>query len=417
MPRATCASDGPLSKRTSRFAVGPAPAFYLLIGLFVVSRVAMGYLAVDRPHYEGQTYITGDVTVYRSWANTVEQGGGAYTEAKVQYPPGSLPFILAPGIGSPDKHSYLVRFVVMMAAVDLLGFVALYFLARRHGSSAGMWVWAVALPALGPILFDRIDLPPAAATMWGLLAADSGAWLAAGAWFGFAAAAKLYPVLLLPELVAFARSRWKVVAGFAALIAVALLPFAGDLAALSASVLGYHSARGIQVESDWGLALLFAAHFGYHVSVVYDFGSFNVVTVVSDELKRLAEGASVLATALGTLIAWGKRRSGAGVMAGLMFGMLALVMTTGTVLSPQYLVWLAALGSVAVTLDRRFLLPVLLLVPMGALTQEVYPFFYADLLRAHLGQLVILAVRNGLLVTAAAWAIGLSILAQRNPLR
>lgn len=106
-----------------------------------------------------------------------------------------------------------------------------------------------------------------------------------------------------------------------------------------------------------------------------------------------------------------------GVMAGLMFGTLALVMTTGTVLSPQYLVWLAALGSVAVTLDRRFLLPVLLLVPMGALTQEVYPFFYADLLRAQLGQLVILAVRNGVLVTAAAWAIGLSILAQRNPLR
>jgi hypothetical protein len=369
-----------------------------------VTRIVMGFLAVDRAHYEGQTYITGDVELYRLWATQIHDPASAYGSAKVQYPPGSLPFIVAPGIGHPNEGDYLVRFVAMMAAVDLLGAAVLYRLGRRYLSTAGLWVWTLALPALGPIVFDRVDLPPAVATILGLGAADSGALVAAGAWFGFATVAKLYPILLVPQLITFASSRPKVALGFSAVVVASVVAFAGDLGALWSSVLGYHSARGVQVESDWGLALLFAAHGGYQATVVYDFGSFNVITAVSDTLKRMAEGLSILVTLAGAVTAWSRRRSGTAALAGIMFSTLGFVMATGTVLSPQYLIWLSALGAVAATVDGRLLRPALLLVPTGILTQIVYPFLYGDLLAAHTPELIMLAARNGLLVIASGWA-------------
>ena len=370
----------------------------------------MAYLAADRNHYQGQTYVTGDVSLYASWADPILHGDRrTYEDVKVQYPPGSLPFMLLPDVGSPGPSGYLVRFVVEMVLVGLAAFGGLYLLARRYASAAGMWIWALALPALGPIVYDRVDLPPAAATIWGLAAFDSGALPAAGAWFGFATAAKLYPVLLVPQLVAAARRRAPVLAGFFVLVAAAVLPFVTELRSLWSSVLGYHSARGIQAESNWGLALLFASHAGHPTRVVYEFGSFNVLSPASEVLKRASEAASIAAVAGGAAVAWLRRAAGAGTLAGTMFGTLALVMSTGTVLSPQYLVWLMALGAVAATADRRFLLPAALIVPMGALSQEIYPFFYGDLLTAHPRELVILAVRNGLLLASAGWALAVAL--------
>jgi hypothetical protein len=387
----------------------------LPLGVVVaVSRLALLWLAAHPELYGGPAAdVTNEVGLYAGWAEQLlGEGRHPYVDVGIEYPPLVLPFVLAPRLLA-GLVGYPSAYVALMLVLDLAGLAGLLLTARRGGSRVGPWLWAVGVPLVGPILYVRLDLIPAVATIWAVERASAGGWAGTGGWLGLGAAAKIYPGLLLPAAVVAAPRRWLTTAAAAAAGGVALLPFADALPAVVQSVLGYHGQRGIQVESLWGAGLLVAQGLGYDVEVGYDFGAFHVASGVSPLLDAVGLALALLAVGAGTAAAARVPRGDAGRLAGVLFATLAATMAVGTVLSPQFLVWLVALAGAAtsftVSAVRR---PALLVLVVAALTQLLYPYLYDPLLRGEAVAVGLLVARNLLLLALAAAAL---VAAGRRP--
>ncbi|MGI9022931.1 MAG: glycosyltransferase 87 family protein [Acidimicrobiales bacterium] len=378
----------------------------LLLFVFVATRAAGAWVADHPEHYNGGLYttITFDPTLYEDWAHQVYHGATPYGEVKIEYPPGSLPFMILP-VPKSAGHAYLPRFIAVMLAVDVAGMAGLLVIARRTRSWWGPWTWTLLVPMLGPIAYTRLDLVPAVTIIWALERAQARGWFGAGGWLGFGAVAKIYPGLLVPLLLAARwRWRWRILAGAVSVFVVCLLPFVGSLPGLWDSVVGYHTQRGLQIESTWGVALLASGQLGHTVLPVIDHGSWNTVGAGSSTLKAISVVMSVSVLATGIWLAAKRVRPDS--MAGLsavMFGTLALTLAVGTVFSPQFMLLLCALGAGAASFAAREVrVPLVLLGAANVLSQLVYPLHYNGLLANNLLPVTAVIVRNAMVL-----AIGL----------
>jgi len=82
-----------------------------------------------------------------------------------------------------------------------------------------------------------------------------------------------------------------------------------------------------------------------------------------------------------------------------MFATLALVLGVGTVFSPQFMILLSALGSVAASVAwRQVRVALVLLGVANVLSQVVYPFHYDGLLANHALPVATVALRNALVL-------------------
>lgn len=383
----------------------------LLLALFVVTRAGGAWLANHPEEYRpGWVPVSGDVDLYERWATqVVRDGGTAYEDVEIEYPPGNLPFVFLP-LAAPDGDSYRSWFIGLMVLVDGAGLLGLIVIARRTGSWWGPWLWTLLIPMLGPITWWRLDLVPAVATIWALERMQAKGWFGAGALLGFGAVTKVYPGFLL--LVAVAR-RWRsrLALGAVTAVVLAVLPFAGVLGGLWDSVVGYHTQRGLQVESTWSAALLVASHHGRPATIVNEHGAFHTHATGAEPLKTASSALSV-----GTLAAaaWLARRRGRhdsfAELVAILFGTLAVLLAVGSVFSPQFMLWLSALGAVAASVAARALrVPLVLLSVATLLTQVLFPFQYASLLLYEAGPLGVLIARNvcvgliGVFVFQAVW--------------
>ena len=371
---------------------------WLLVALFVATRVPMIFFAAQPDAYDYNGIVpASDVRLYEGWsAQMIDEGFGAYSEVRIEYPPGSLPFMLGPQVINGD-FSYLTVFVLAMVAIDSAGLLGVMLIARRWGSMLGPFVWILAVAALGPIAYLRLDLVPAVATLWAFERASADDWMGAGGWMGVGAIAKLYPFLFVPAGLILATRRWRFLAATAGVFVAPLVPLIGSIGAVASSVLGYHADRGIQVESLCGGILFIAQRTGAEAGVGYSFGALHFGGPLSETLKPLATVASLLALALGTGIAWliRKRREPGKAFPETCFVVLALSLTTGTVFSPQFLLWLIAIGAVVGCIpDSRLRAFAIALIPVALITHALFPFFYTRLLYAQTLPLTMLWVRN-----------------------
>jgi hypothetical protein len=353
----------------------------ILICAFLASRVLNVSLAYLPRNY-GAGF--GDLQKYQTWSTAiVEDKLDPYTDVAIEYPPGVLPFLGAARLVPFGGSEYGEKFIWVMALLDIAGFVGVMLLARRWGSSLGPWVWITAILLLGPIVYLRLDLIPAVATVWAIQRASVGRWGGAGGWLGFGAIAKVYPAFLLLPAFEVAPRFKRLLGGAAIAAAVFVLPIvaAGSWRGLLIDVFGYHSQRGIHVESTWGFLLLTASEFGYEMYPNLQFGAQEVVSGMSDVLKTVGVAGSFATLFLGWW-AVGRyvRRGDVAFLAAGMFGMLALLLFLGTVFSPQFGVWLIALGAAALShpLTTRLRWSLLSVLPIALLTQIVFPFTIGD---------------------------------------
>ncbi len=359
----------------------------------------------------------GDLRKYEQWAKIlVGNQLNAYSEVSIEYPPGILPFLVATeSIRFPGTDFYHT-FVWVMLLLDVAGFIGVLLLHRRWRSTLGAWVWIAAVPLLGPIVYLRLDLIPAVATIWAMERASVGHWGAAGGWFGFGAVAKVYPAfLILPALEVVPRYR-RFLLGLVAISALFIFPFvlSGAGSDLARDVLGYHSHRGVHVESTWGFLLLLATKFGYSMYPNFQFGANEAISGVSDILKTVGSYSSLAALIVGWRAVARYVDTGAlPLLAAGMFGLLSLLMFFGTVFSPQFVVWLIPLSAVALShpLDRRLRWPLLSITLIAVLTHLVFPLTIDDVLapfyvgRFETGSdagLIVLGVRNFMVFLAGA---------------
>lgn len=365
----------------------PAAAVAWLVAFLVTRAPAVALTLHPTLYGAAVSDPTGDVARYAGWvAAIVGDGHAAYVDVDIEYPPGVLPFVLLPGLLRGGELSVPV-FVGLLVLVDLAGLAALVVTGRRGGGRGGAVTWLVLPPLLGAVLYGRLDLLPAVGLLLGLERARAGRWATAGVWMGLATAAKLVPVLVLPLVAVAAHRHWPRVAGGAALgLAAACLPHLARADAVWHDVVGYHVGRALHLESTWGSVLNLRRVAGGPHDVVYDHAAFGIAGPGAAAALAWSAVLGVAVPVLVTAVArvrWRDDRWRARAELPLAAtAMTALLLAAGPVLSPQYVVWLLAVGALAVTATPRaawWLAPLLSLVTV--LTVAGYPFGF-DQLRA-----------------------------------
>jgi hypothetical protein len=413
-------SERPLGRRASVVLV--ALALAVLVAATEVAR---------RP---ADAIAGSDVTVFAGYGSRVLDGEVPYRDFRMEYPPvAALMFalpatpILAGGStegasweppNEPARRYYRgFTFLVLLLMGAIVVLTALSMTALRR-SARGV-VLALTLVALSPLvlerlLLERFDAWPAALTAAAVSAAVHDRLRLGGALIGLGVAAKIYPALLLPVLAIVALRRHgsreaMLVAGAAVGAAAAVfLPFA--IASLSGT---WDSARiqfqgGLQIESLAGSVLVLSSHVlgvptPSELSTQGAGGGLIRIDLAGPGVGPTETVMHVLVLVALVVLWAGLFRSKGDPREDLVryaAATIATVLVLGTVLSPQYVVWLIPL--VPLVRGHRGFVAVLALTVALVLTDVWIPGTYLEYQEdLALGPASVLLARNLALVALA----------------
>lgn len=295
-----------------------------------------------------------------------------------------IPFSLA--LVAP-AYWYQVAFALVMILVA--AFVYALLARYRSRKAAIAFAFYIVVGGWGTAA-GRFDLVPSALTLIAVLYAVRSKWNWAFAFLALATLFKFYPlVLLLPFLLAQQmQSRekwtsWRRLLPLGSFVIVCVVVMGVSLALSVEGTLGpfsYFENRPIQVESAAASLLWICSVLGYHLNFVHTYGSLNVITPVDIVASLLVTVLLVLGLGYTYWLQWrGKLDLATSTLLTLL-----IVMFTGKVFSPQYLIWVAPLVAYVGESDWRWLLSWGLL---SALTTYIYPHLYletTDLIRVPL---------------------------------
>jgi hypothetical protein len=425
------------------------PSLRAFIGL-VGAALALLVVALALTTRPAESIAGSDVTVYATYGTKMVDGALPYRDFAMEYPPGAAVMFVLPATatvagGSTDGVSwtplnaagrrYYRGFeslvVLLMAAIVVLTALTLRAMARPTRTVLlSLAVVALSPLLIGEVLPERFDVWPAALTAAALAASVRERYRVGGTVLGLGAAAKIYPALLLPVLVIVALRRRGVreavfVAGAAVgAMAAVFVPF------LIASFSGtWRSLRiqftgGLQIESLASSVLVIASHVADKLSAPGLPESSDFTTRGAGggliRIDLIGPGVGLTTTVMNVLLpvalclVWVRLvRSRGDPREDLLryaAATLATALVLGTVLSPQYIVWLIPL--VALVGGRRGTAAILLFVIAAGLTNVWIPdkyFEYQEQLGA--GPASILLVRNlALLAIALVLLLGHGLL-------
>ena len=373
---------------------GPADAAGFRGRAFLVAGLAVAAFcaAFGALHYGFYTHsLLQDTPLYERYGDAMVHGGQIpYRDFAVEYPPGALPVFAAPSLlaRSGDFARYREVFEALMLAFGgvasaCVGVVLSLQRASMRRIAAGTLLAGLAPLALGPVVLSRFDLWPAMLTVGALAALVGERRRSAAVLLGCAIAAKLYPGVLLPLVVAyvFRRHGARAAAAFTGLaagaVAVWLVPFLAIApGGVWASVSG-QAARPLQIES-LGAAFLLAAHqaFGVPLAVVVSHGSDNLSGAGATALAGV-QGVLMPAAVVAIVIGFVRGEATPDRLLRFSAGAVCAFIALGKVLSPQYLIWM--IGLVPLVRGRRGAIAAALFTAAMVLTQLWFPQHYLEL--------------------------------------
>lgn len=297
--------------------------------VLVLVRVLVAAVLVAGPWTDDAAELDGwDVERFEAIAGAP---GRAWRDHPVEYPPGSVAVIaLVAGDGPVNTHR---RLAVAMLVLDLAVAAALTRFVDRRAAGAWLALGLLLLPA--PYL--RLDLLAAALALLAVVAVERRRPGLAGVALTAGAMVKVWPALLVAAWLA--ARHWRAVStalvtGAAA--ALAWLAWAGTDA--PAQVLGYRGATGWHVESGPGVL----AGFGDPGPAAIEQGAFRWGHA------GLPARLALLAVLAATVVAVVRRASPEPVTQHLAGATLvAALLVTSPLLSPQYLCWLLPFAALA----------------------------------------------------------------------
>jgi hypothetical protein len=310
-------------------------------------------------------------------AQAIKGGDLPYRDQQIEYPPLSVPVLVAPIYIDDSTQGFVDDFMWEMLAFDLAMIVLIALAlpgdAKRVLSALGVYTVGVVILSdvildaslidVGPLALQRFDLVPTLFVLASILARDrrrSATW---SGLLSVGVAIKAFPLFLYPVLLRGERNlRRVVVAGAIPLLlcAAAVLIMGDEFG----SAITYHTQRALQVES------LGASPF----EVAHVLGSSGITTVTGHGGFEIhASGATAarwVSVALGAvgylwlaIAGWRSRATNLQLVTAL----LAVMVVFAPVLSPQFLLWILPVSACAYGLGRE---NVILLVAI-VLTQIV----------------------------------------------
>jgi len=320
-----------------------------------------------------------------------------------------LPFSLP--LLAPFAWYQIVFALLMLAAAGLL-----YALLLRTQSRGAALAFAGYL-ALGSwaTAAGRFDLLPAGLTLGAVLLAGKARWTWAFALLALATLWKFYPVVLvvpfwLAQQAPLSGQRWTARARWSALALFVGLGTLVTLISLCLSVantlrpLSYFFNRPIQVESFPGTLIWFSSLAGHPTGYNMAYQSLNVVSSLTRSVSLLTTALEVAALAWTFWLQW---RGKLDLYAASLLTLLILI-ATGKVFSPQYLIWVTPLVALLGRAHWQWLLCWGLVC---ALTTFMFPLHYHSLQEIQQFYAII-CVRNLLLLGIACTLL---ISSQRRP--
>jgi hypothetical protein len=353
------------------------------------------------------------VSVYPYWLREGLDGEWLGIHAPWVYPLLAWAPILASGVAGPDALP-----LVWMLVVTALDAVAFGMLLRVPRGRLLAHTWLGLQLALGPVALGRIDTVAVAVSIIGVAVLRSGrsGWAAAaftaGAWM------KVWPgALYLALLIARRPRRWILAAG--AIVSAAVLGVAALLGSQQAlSFLLEQGDRGLQIEAVAATPAMWLVGAG-DAYVYYD-RQILTFQVDFDGVGRIAAlSTPVLVVAVLVLCALGalavRRDHGREAVVWLAVALVAAMIVTNKVGSPQFVLWLTVPALLLAELGaRRHWIGVGAVAAVALLTQLQYPWTYGWLVTGDPLAVLLLTARNLLHVGILAGAVWMLVRATRR---
>jgi hypothetical protein len=302
--------------------------------------------------------------------NTTE----AFRNLPFEYPLLSIvPFSL--GLIAPTAW-YQVAFALWMLLVAAIIYFILY--KTRSTGAAIAFAFYLVIGNWGSAA-ARFDVVPAALILGSVLLAARRKWSWAFTLLALATMFKFFPVLLVfPFLIAqqkqhsekwYSWRRWRALVLYCGICLMAtLLSFSLNIANTINPFL-YFFNRPIQVESTAATALWIGNVFGYPFKIVQSYGSVNILSALNGNIS-LSSSVCLAAGLLYTF--WLQWRGKLDIYTASMLTIL-IIIVTGKVFSPQYLIWIAPLVAFVGQANWKWLLA---WGSVGLLTTWIYPNMY-----------------------------------------
>jgi hypothetical protein len=271
---------------------------------------------------------------------------------------------------------YQVAFALWM----LLAAIILYLLIARFRSTSAaiafafylvLGAWATAL--------GRFDLIPAGLTLGAVILAARGRWKWAYAVLALATLFKFYPAILLPVfLIAqqkqlsgswLARKKWTGIGVFVGVCALVMLISLLLNVANTFVPFTYFFNRPIQIESFPANLLWFGKFFGYPVQYTFEYQSLDFASALAHKVSLLS---TFLLLAGLIYTCWLQWRGKLDIYTTSFLALLVLLIT-GKVFSPQYLMWVIPFVAFVGKGNWKWLLSWGLVC---ALTTFIFPYMY-----------------------------------------
>jgi hypothetical protein len=284
-----------------------------------------------------------------------------------------VPFSL--GLIGPSAW-YQVVFAIWMLVVAAI----IYFVIKKTRSTSAGIAFAIYLVLCGwALVAARFDLIPAGLTLGAVILAGRAKWKWAFSLLALATLFKIYPIVLaVPFLIAqqmqssdkwYSWRRWSALGVYVGICVVVTLISLGLNIANTLSPLVYFFGRPIQIESSPATLLWLGSFFGYPLQFVHTFGSVNVISPLSHSVSLLSSlclGGGLLFTF------WLQWRGKLDVYTASLLTVL-IIMITGKVFSPQYLMWVIPLLAFVGKVNWKWLITWGI---VGLLTIWIWPNMY-----------------------------------------
>ena len=339
-------------------------------------------------------WLFGDARFYENWGGWIAAHQIPYRDFQLEYPPGAIPTFVAPVylrkiFGYHGRYFTWLRIEILV--FSLIALVAMLYVLARPGVSrrrayAVCIVAGISPAVLGPITYFHFDYWPSMFAVGAVAALVYKRGVLACALAAAGAAAKVYPVLLIPialyEL--WRRGRWRAVAKGAAAALAVLAAAVGPFLILAPHgiywALNREQVRPLEVESiGAGFFMLAHAITGAHVHIVLSGGGSHGIAGGTARAVSTALTVGMAAALVAVYVRYFRSRHTTEDLLVACATVVVVYIVFSKVFSPQYLLWLVPL--VPLLGGRRGLRASVLLLVILGVTQILEPYRYAQYFR------------------------------------